>query len=699
MNQQPIQNPESGIDPLEEYGLNLTALAKAGKIDPVIGREDEIRRIIQILSRRKKNNPVLIGEPGTGKTTVVEGLAKRIIEGDVPENIKGKQLIAMDLPAMVAGAMFKGQFEERLKNFIKAVKEKNGDIIVFIDEIHMIVGAGGQGQMDVANIIKPELAHGTLKVIGATTLNEYQKYVEPDAALERRFQQVYIQEPSVEDTITILRGIKDKYEVHHRLGIRDSALISAATLSERYISDRFLPDKAVDLVDEAASKLRMEMNSAPELIDDLNRKLIQLEVEREALKKEKDPKSKERLSDCKKEIDKTRKNLDQYTNIWENEKQAVSRISRLKEELEDVKFKMENHFRDGNYAAASKMQYDTIPDLEEKIESLIQTLENSQFVKLDVRTNDIAEVVSKWTGIPVQKMLEGEKEKLLNLESVFRNRVIGQEEALKKTADVIRMSKLGVSDKEKPLGSFLFMGKTGVGKTELAKTIAEALFDDEKALIRIDMSELMEQHSISKLIGSPPGYVGYDEGGYLTEKIRRRPYSVILFDEIEKAHPAILNILLQVLDDGRLTDSKGRAVNFKNTIIVMTTNLSRQEVNTFLKPELRNRIDDIIHFNDLNKDAIEKIVDIHIKRMIDTLAQQGLTCTVDDSIREYLVKYGYEPEFGARPIKRLIQREILSELSKFMLETPEIHEINLDFDQGIIIQQNNIEQSNSAAAA
>ena len=699
MNQQPIQNPESGIDPLEEYGLNLTALAKAGKIDPVIGREDEIRRIIQILSRRKKNNPVLIGEPGTGKTTVVEGLAKRIIEGDVPENIKGKQLIAMDLPAMVAGAMYKGQFEERLKNFIKAVKEKNGDIIVFIDEIHMIVGAGGQGQMDVANIIKPELAHGALKVIGATTLNEYQKYVEPDAALERRFQQVYIQEPSVEDTITILRGIKDKYEVHHRLGIRDSALISAATLSERYISDRFLPDKAVDLVDEAASKLRMEMNSAPELIDDLNRKLIQLEVEREALKKEKDPKSKERLSDCKKEIDKTRKNLDQYTNIWENEKQAVSRISRLKEELEDVKFKMENHFRDGNYAAASKIQYDTIPDLEEKIESLIQTLENSQFVKLDVRTNDIAEVVSKWTGIPVQKMLEGEKEKLLNLESVFRNRVIGQEEALKKTADVIRMSKLGVSDKEKPLGSFLFMGKTGVGKTELAKTIAEALFDDEKALIRIDMSELMEQHSISKLIGSPPGYVGYDEGGYLTEKIRRRPYSVILFDEIEKAHPAILNILLQVLDDGRLTDSKGRTVNFKNTIIVMTTNLSQQEVNTFLKPELRNRIDDIIHFNDLNKDAIVKIVDIHIKRMIDTLAQQGLICTVDDSIREYLVKYGYEPEFGARPIKRLIQREILSELSKFMLENPEIHEINLDFDQGIIIQQNNIEQSNSAAAA
>ena len=699
MNQQQTQNPDSGIDPLKEYGLSLTDLAKAGKIDPVIGREDEIRRIIQIISRRKKNNPVLIGEPGTGKTTVVEGLAKRIIEGDIPDNIKGKRLIAMDLPAMVAGAMYKGQFEERLKNFIQAVKDKDGEIIVFIDEIHMIVGAGGQGQLDVANIIKPELAHGTLKVIGATTLNEYQKYVEPDAALERRFQHVYIQEPSLEDTITILRGIKEKYEVHHQLNIRDSALISAATLSERYISDRFLPDKAVDLIDEAASKLRMEMNSAPELIDDLNRKLIHYEVEREALKKEKDPKSKERLIKCKKQIVRMRKELDQYAKIWENEKQTVSRISMIKKELENNKFKMENHFRDGNFAAASKIQYDTIPDLENNIKTLTQTLEESRFVKLDVRTNDIAEVVSKWTGIPVQKMLEGEKKKLLNLESVFRNRVVGQEEALKKTADVIRMSKLGVTDKNKPLGSFLFMGKTGVGKTELVKTISEALFDDEKALIRIDMSELMEQHSVAKLIGSPPGYVGYDEGGNLTENVRRRPYSVILFDEIEKAHPSVLNILLQVLDDGRLTDSKGRTINFKNTIIIMTTNLSQQNLSTYLKPELRNRIDDIIHFNDLNQDAIKTIVDIHIKRLIETMAQQGISCSVDYSIRQYLVKYGYEPEFGARPIKRLIQREILSELSKFMLENPEIQKVIIKFDQGIIIQREHLKESSSAAAA
>ena len=543
-NEQMNSNPEAGINPLEKYGINLTELAKEGKIDPVIGCEDEIRRIIQILSRRKKNNPVLIGEPGTGKTTIVEGLAKRIVEGDVPENIKGKQLITMDLSAMVAGAMYKGQFEERLKNFVDAVKEQNGDIIIFIDEIHMIVGAGGQGQMDVANIIKPELARGTLKVIGATTLNEYQKYVEPDAALERRFQQVYIAEPNVEDTITILRGIKDKYEVHHGLSIRDSALISAATLSDRYISDRFLPDKAVDLVDEAASKLRMEMNSAPELIDNLRRKLIQLEVEREALKKEKDVKSKERLKDCKNEIKTTKDELGKNMVVWEKEKEVVDNVSKLKEELENAKFQMESHQRDGNYAEASKYQYETIPNLEKKIEDYSKTLENSRFVKLEVTTEDIAEVVSKWTGIPVNKMLEGEKEKLLQLEDHLRNRVIGQEEALKKTADIIRMSKMGVTDVNRPLGSFLFLGNTGVGKTELGKTLAEALFDDEKALVRVDMSELMEQHSVSKLIGSPPGYIGYDEGGHLTEKIRRRPYSVILFDEIEKAHPSVLNLSL-----------------------------------------------------------------------------------------------------------------------------------------------------------
>jgi ATP-dependent Clp protease ATP-binding subunit ClpB len=686
-NEQMNPNPEAGVNPLEKYGINLTELSKEGKIDPVIGREDEIRRIVQILSRRKKNNPVLIGEPGTGKTTVVEGLAKRIVDGDIPENIKGKQIITMDLSAMVAGAMYKGQFEERLKNFIDAAKEQNGDIIVFIDEIHMIVGAGGQGQMDVANIIKPELAHGTLKVIGATTLNEYQKYVEPDAALERRFQQVYIAEPNVEDTITILRGIKDKYEVHHGLSIRDSALISAATLSDRYISDRFLPDKAVDLIDEAASKLRMEMNSAPELIDNLKRKLIQLEVEREALKKEKDSKSKERLSECKKEIKDTKDQLSVNMEVWEKEKEAVSNVSKLKEELEDAKFQMEYHQRDGNYAEASKYQYDTIPNLEKKIEEYSKTLENSRFIKLEVTTEDVAEVVSKWTGIPVNKMLEGEKEKLLQLEDHLRKRVIGQEEALKKTSDVIRMSKMGLADVDKPLGSFLFLGNTGVGKTELGKTLADALFDDEKALVRVDMSELMEQHSVAKLIGSPPGYIGYDEGGYLTEKIRRRPYSVILFDEIEKAHPSVLNILLQVLDDGRLTDSKGRTVNFKNTIIVMTTNLTESELNIYLKPELRNRIDEIVKFNDLNKEVVEKIVDMHISRMIENIEKHGITCHVDGSIRNYLIKNGYQPEYGARPINRLIRRDILSEVSKYLLENPDVESINIKYDNGVIVSR------------
>ena len=684
-NEQMNPNPEAGINPLEKYGINLTELSKEGKIDPVIGREDEIRRIVQILSRRKKNNPVLIGEPGTGKTTVVEGLAKRIVDGDVPENIKGKQIITMDLSAMVAGAMYKGQFEERLKNFIDAVKEQNGDIIVFIDEIHMIVGVGGQGQMDVANIIKPELAHGTLKVVGATTLNEYQKYVEPDAALERRFQQVYIAEPNVEDTITILRGIKDKYEVHHGLSIRDSSLISAAALSDRYISDRFLPDKAVDLIDEAASKLRMEMNSAPELIDNLKRKLIQLEVEREALKKEKDTKSKERLSECKKEIKDTKDQLGVNMKVWEKEKEAVSNVSKLKEELEDAKFQMEAHQRDGNYAEASKYQYDTIPNLEKKIEEYSKTLENSRFIKLEVTTEDVAEVVSKWTGIPINKMLDGEKEKLLQLEDHLRKRVIGQEEALKKTSDVIRMSKMGLTDVYKPLGSFLFLGNTGVGKTELGKTLAEALFDDEKVLVRVDMSELMEQHSVAKLIGSPPGYVGYDEGGYLTEKIRRRPYSVILFDEIEKAHPSVLNILLQVLDDGRLTDSKGRTVNFKNTIIVMTTNLTESELNIYLKPELRNRIDEIVKFNDLNKEVVEKIVDMHIRGMIQTIEKQGIKCIVNGGIRDYLIKNGYQPEYGARPVNRLIRRDILSEVSKYLLENPEVESINVGYDNGVIV--------------
>jgi len=679
-------NNEADVDPLEKYGINITELAKAGKIDPVIGREDEIRRIVQILSRRKKNNPVLIGEPGTGKTTVVEGLAKRIIDGDVPENIKGKKLICMDLSAMVAGAMFQGQFEERLKNFIDAVIKEDGEIIVFIDEIHMIVGAGGKGQMDVANIIKPELARGKLKVIGATTLNEYQKYIETDAALERRFQQVYIPEPNVEDTITILRGIKDKYELHHGLGIRDSALISASTLSDRYISDRFLPDKAVDLIDEAGAKLRMEMNSCPEVIDNYNRKLIQLEVEREALKKEKDSKSKDRLKNCIDEISTIKKELKKNTIEWQNEQKSVNAVTGLKEKLENAKNQMDNYQKEGRYADASKIQYESIPVLENQISDYTKTLENAKFIKLEVTTSDIAEVISKWTGIPISKMLEGEKKKLLNLENHLSNRVVGQDHALESTSNVIRMSKMGVSDPDKPIGSFLFLGKTGVGKTELGKALADALFDNDNSLVRIDMSELMEQHSVAKLIGSPPGYIGYDEGGQLTEKIRRRPYSVVLFDEIEKAHPSILNILLQLLDDGRLTDSKGRMVNFRNTIIIMTTNLTESELESHLKPELRNRIDEIVKFNDLGKDVVKEIVEIHLAKMIENLSKQGINCSVNGGIREHLINNGYEPEYGARPIKRLIRRDILSEVSKYMLRNPNTDSIHLDYDKKLVIR-------------
>ena len=685
MNQQQTMNPENGINALETYGIDLTQLAQEGKIDPVIGREDEIRRIIQILSRRTKNNPVLIGEPGTGKTTVVEGLAKRIIEGDVPENLKGKKLVTLDLGAMVAGAMFRGQFEERLKNFIKEVIKTDGEIIVFIDELHTIVGAGAaEGQMDASNMIKPELARGRMKVIGATTLNEYQKYIEKDAALERRFQHVYLAEPNCDDTITILRGIKDKYEVHHGLRIKDSALIAAATLSNRYISDRFLPDKAVDLMDEAAAKLRMEMNSAPEEIDTSRRKLLQLEVEREALKKEKDSMSKDRLNVVKSEINQINKKLEKDLAVWEKEKLNIQEFQGLKEQLEKTKNNLDIAQRNQDYQGAAKIQYSDIPELEKKMETMSANIKNNHFIKLEVDPDDIAEIVSKWTGIPVTKLISGEKEKLLNLESKLRNRVKGQEEALKLTSDVIRMSKMGVSDEHRPIGSFLFMGNTGVGKTELAKSLAESLFDDERALVRIDMSEFMEPHSIAKLIGSPPGYVGYDEGGQLTEKIRRRPYSVILFDEIEKSHPNVLNILLQILDDGRLTDTKGRTVNFTNTIIIMTSNLKESELKSVLRPELLNRIDEIIIFDDLSEHIIEQIVEMQLEELRRKIALQKISIECDDSVKAYLVQNGYQREYGARPINRLIKREILSKLSRLMLENPETEKINITIDDGEI---------------
>ena len=685
MNQKQTMNPENGINALDTYGIDLTQLAQEGKIDPVIGCEDEIRRIIQILSRRTKNNPVLIGEPGTGKTTVVEGLAKRIVEGDIPENLKGKKLVTLDLGAMVAGAMFRGQFEERLKNFIKEVIKTDGEIIVFIDELHTIVGAGAaEGQMDVSNMIKPELARGKMKVIGATTLNEYQKYIEKDAALERRFQHVYLAEPNCDDTITILRGIKDKYEVHHGLRIKDSALIAAATLSDRYISDRFLPDKAVDLVDEAAAKLRMEMNSAPEEIDTSRRKLLQLEVEREALKKEKDSMSKDRLNVVKLEINQINKKLEKDLAVWEKEKLKIQEFQGLKEQLEKTKNNLDIAQRNQDYQGAAKIQYSDIPELEKKMETMSANIKNNHFIKLEVDPDDIAEIVSKWTGIPVTKLISGEKEKLLNLESKLRNRVKGQEEALKLTSDVIRMSKMGVSDEHRPIGSFLFMGNTGVGKTELAKSLAESLFDDERALVRIDMSEFMEPHSIAKLIGSPPGYVGYEEGGQLTEKIRRKPYSVILFDEIEKSHPNVLNILLQILDDGRLTDTKGRTVNFTNTIIIMTSNLKESELKSVLRPELLNRIDEIIIFDDLSKHIIEQIVEMKLEELRRKIALQKISIECDDSVKAYLIQNGYQREYGARPINRLIRREILSELSRHMLENPETEKINITIDEGKI---------------
>ena len=677
--------PEENIDAIESYGINLTDLAKQGKIDPVIGRENEIRRIVQILSRRTKNNPVLIGEPGTGKTTIVEGLAKRIIEGDIPENMLNQQLITLDLSAMLAGAMFKGQFEERLKNFIKQVVASEGEFIVFIDELHTIVGAGNpQGGMDASNILKPELAKGQMSLIGATTLNEYQKYIEQDSALERRFQKVILNEPSVEDTITILRGIKDKYELHHGININDSALIAAATLSDRYISDRFLPDKAVDLMDEAASKIRIEMNSAPVEIDDAKRHLLRLEIENEALKKEGN--SNLRLKELKAEITELKNNLTELQKIWEVEKNNVIEIQEFKEQLDQLTFEKDRAQREGNLEVSARIQYQDIPNLQKQIETAKSKLEENKFLKLEVAVEDVAEIVSMWSGIPINKMLSGERQKLLHLEEVLDKKVLGQTNAVKRVCDLIRMSKTDLTETEKPLASLLFLGNTGVGKTELAKTLAVELFDHAKALVRIDMSELMERHSVAKLIGSPPGYIGHDEGGQLTEKIRRKPYAVILFDEIEKAHPEVLNILLQVLDDGRLTDSKGRTVDFRNTIIIMTSNIKSEELKSFLRPEFINRIDEIVNFNDLEKETIKKIVELQFEIKREKLFKQGINIEFSDNLVNFIADKGFNSEYGARPVKRTIQREVMVPLSKLMIQSPDLACFKVSYDGEIRIE-------------
>lgn len=690
-------NAEAKYKSLERYSKNLNELARQGKIDPVIGRDEEIRRVLQILSRRTKNNPILLGEPGVGKTAIVEGMAQRIVNGDVPENLKSKILVSLDMGLLVAGAKYKGEFEERLKAVIKEVTDSDGQIILFIDEIHTLIGAGGggEGAMDAANLLKPALARGELHAIGATTLKEYQKYIEKDKALERRFQAVMVDEPSPEDAISILRGIKDKYELHHGVRIKDDAVISAVELSYRYISDRFLPDKAIDLMDEAASKLRLEMDSLPEELDELNRKIMQLEIEREAIRREKDKDKEAQLS---KEIADFNEERQALKAKWESEKAVVHGIQKEKESIDKLKSEAEQAEKSGDYGKVAEIRYGKIAQAEKRLNDLQTQMKQMQgeksLLKEEVDSEDIAEVVAKWTGIPVSKMLQSEREKLLTLEQELGKRVAGQEEAIQALSDAVRRSRAGLQDPKRPIGSFIFMGTTGVGKTELSKALAEYLFDDENAMIRIDMSEYQERHSVSRLIGAPPGYVGYDEGGQLTEAVRRKPYAVILLDEIEKAHPDVFNILLQVLDDGRLTDNKGRVANFKNTIVIMTTNIgshliqenfekmteanyfevlesTKEEVLSLLKksvrPEFVNRIDEIIMFRPLSRQDIRKIVTIQVELVKKRLAESGIKLEISDTALNRLAKLGFDPQFGARPLKRVIQRELLNELSKQIL--------------------------------
>lgn len=692
------QDAKPQFEALEQYGRNVTDLARQGKLDPVIGRVEEIRRTIQVLSRRTKNNPVLIGEPGVGKTAIVEGLAERIVSGDVPSTLRDKELVELDMSALVAGAKYRGEFEDRLKSVVKEVAKSNGQIILFIDELHTIVGAGAsEGSMDAGNILKPALARGELRAIGATTLDEYRKYIEKDAALARRFQTVLVSEPTVEDTISILRGLKEKYEQHHRVRITDSALVAAADLSNRYISDRFLPDKAIDLVDEAASRLRMELDSMPAEIDAVDRQLTQMQIEEQALMKEEDAASKERLENLRAEIATTQEKLDGMKANWQNERGAIDLVQDLKSQIEDAKTQMERVTREGDLAQASELRYSTIPELERKYDeaekALLAKQEDGGILKEEVTTDEIAEVVSSWTGVPVSKMMQGEMDKLKNLEDQLHLRVIGQDDAVSAVAAAVRRSRAGLADPNKPLGSFFFLGPTGVGKTELAKALAELLFDDERSLIRIDMSEYMEKFSVQRLIGAPPGYVGYDEGGQLTEAVRRHPYSVILLDEMEKAHPDVFNILLQVLDDGRLTDGQGRVVSFKNTIIIMTSNVgsqfiagagaegfneeSRKQVMEALRssfrPEFLNRIDDVVVFQPLGLEDIERIVDIQLKDVRSRLANERMTLELSEAAKQSLALDGLDPVYGARPLKRLIQRRVVDQVANLII-AGELHE-------------------------
>ena len=663
------QSGDENYQALDKYAKNLVQDARAGKLDPVIGRDEEIRRVLQILSRRTKNNPILIGEPGTGKTAIVEGLAQRIVRGDVPENLKNKQLYSLDMGALVAGAKYKGEFEERLKSVIKEVTHADGNIILFIDEIHTLVGAGGgEGAMDAANILKPALARGELRAIGATTLNEYQKYFEKDKALERRFQTVMVNEPDELDAISILRGLKERYENHHKVRIQDDACIAAVQLSQRYISDRFLPDKAIDLMDEAAAKLRMERDSVPEELDEIERKLKQLEIEHEAIKRENDQ---DKIAQLEKEIAELKDKAKDYRAKWEGEKALVNKIQQDKQEIENLKYEAERAEREGNYERVAEIRYSKLKMLEDDIKNIQQQLKNTQgaeaMVREEVTADDIADVVSRWTGIPVSKMMQSEREKLLHLEDELHRRVIGQEEAITAVSDAVRRSRAGLQDPKRPIASFIFLGTTGVGKTELAKTLADYLFDDENMITRIDMSEYQEKFSVTRLIGAPPGYVGYDEGGQLTEAVRRKPYSVVLFDEIEKAHPDVFNTLLQVLDDGRLTDNKGRVVNFKNTIIIMTSNATHDQLRAIMRPEFLNRIDDIITFKPLDKEQIAKVVELQMNRVKKMLEPQGFDLQWTPEAINFLANKGYDPQYGARPVKRAIQDYVLNDLSKQLL--------------------------------